>query len=208
MPAATTQALDSRTRARILGAATERFAAFGYRRTGMAEIARQAGVAAGTLYRYFESKEDIFRAVIADLNDAWLARARAAVRPSGTAVERLERLAVASVEFNRENSLLNSVFRRDDEIIFAPLLDEVHDQLVRANVSVIAGVLRDGIREGSIRPHDPERVAFILFMAGDALQNQTRYPYGEILALYGDIAMHGLATEEPAHGRTRRPPRR
>jgi len=75
-PAAPAQAIDSRTRSRILAAATNRFAAFGYRRTGMAEIARQAGVAAGTLYRYFDSKEEIFRAVIRDLHDGWLARAR------------------------------------------------------------------------------------------------------------------------------------
>jgi AcrR family transcriptional regulator len=206
--AATAPSLDSRTRGRILAAAADRFAAFGYRRTGMAEIARQAGVAAGTLYRYFDSKEEIFRAVIRGLHDAWLARAHEAVRPPGTAVERLLRLGQASVEFNRENSLINSVFRRDDEIIFAPLLEELHDELLRANVALIAGVIRDGIREGSMRAVDPERAAFVLFTAGDALSNQTHYPYGEILPLHGEIVVRGLATEGRSHGRTRRPSRR
>src|SRR5207237_386488 len=58
------EANDSPSRARVLAAAEERFAAFGYRRTGIAEIARDAGVAPGTLYRYFENKEEIFRAVM------------------------------------------------------------------------------------------------------------------------------------------------
>ena len=215
-PAAPAQAIDSRTRSRILAAATDRFAAFGYRRTGMAEIARQAGVAAGTLYRYFDSKEEIFRAVIRDLHEAWLARAQGALRPPGTAIERLGRLARASVEFNGENSLINSVFRRDDEIIFAPLLEELHEELLRDNVRLMAAVIRDGIREGSLRAVDPERAAFILFMAGDVLSNQTYHPYSDVLPLYADIVMMGLVprTDAPgpqegsSHGRTRRPSRR
>ena len=47
----------SGSRARILDAARLRFERFGFRRTGVSEIARGAGVAAGTLYRHFESKE-------------------------------------------------------------------------------------------------------------------------------------------------------
>src|SRR5947208_508375 len=70
-------------RERILAAAQRRFAAFGYRRTGIAEIAREAGVAAGTIYRYFESKEEVFRAVVGELHDAWLERAREALAGPG-----------------------------------------------------------------------------------------------------------------------------
>ena len=202
------QAIDGRTRSRILAAAADRFGAFGYRRTGMAEVARQAGVAAGTLYRYFDSKEEVFRAVIRDLHETWLTRAHEAVRPPGSAVERLTRLGETSVAFNQENSLINSVFRRDDEIIFAPLIEELHDQLLRDNVALIARVIRDGIREGTFRAVDPERAAFIMFVAGDVLSNQTRYPYDEVLPLYGDIVMNGLLSEGSSHGHTRRAPRR
>ncbi len=183
---------EAPTRARILAAAEERFASFGYRRTGIAEIARDAGVAAGTLYRYFENKEEIFRAVMRNLTETWLARARAAVAPPGTAIERLGRLGEASVEFNRANALINSVYRRDGEIIFAPLLEELHEQLLRHNVALIAGLIRDGIREGTMRKVDPERAAFVLFMGGDALSNQTHLPYQDVLPLYGEIVMQGL----------------
>src|SRR2546427_8650924 len=69
------------SRERILAAAERRFATFGYRRTGIAEIAREAGVSAGTIYRYFESKEDVFRAVVRELHEAWLARAPGTRRP-------------------------------------------------------------------------------------------------------------------------------
>src|SRR5438034_238634 len=109
------QASDSPTRARVLAAAEERFAAFGYRRTGIAEIARDAGVAPGTLYRYFENKEEIFRAVMREGLVRWLETARRVLAEPGTALERLARLGEASVDHNRENALINSVYRRDGE---------------------------------------------------------------------------------------------
>jgi AcrR family transcriptional regulator len=186
------EATDSPTRHRVLAAAEKRFAAFGYRRTAIAEIARDAGVAAGTLYRYFGNKEEIFRAVMRDLLDGWLETARRALAEGGTAVDRLRRLGEASVDFNRENALINSVYRRDEEIIFAPLLEELHEHLLTQNVAMIADVIRDGIREGTLREVDPERAAFVLFLGGDALSNQTHHPYQDVLPLYGEIIMNGL----------------
>lgn len=49
------------TRARILAAAFEAFARHGYARTGIREIAREAGVASSLLVRYFGSKANLFR---------------------------------------------------------------------------------------------------------------------------------------------------
>ncbi len=87
---------------------------------------------------------------------------------------------------------MNSLYRRDGEIIFAPLLEELHEELLQHNVALIADVIRDGIREGVFRDIDAERAAFILFLGGDALTNQTHHRYDEILPLFGDIMMHGL----------------
>src|SRR5438552_16392024 len=96
------EANDSPTRARILAAAEERFAAFGYRRTGIAEIARDAGVAPGTLYRYFENKEEIFRAVMREGLVRWLETARRVLAEPGTAPERLAPPAAASAHHTPE----------------------------------------------------------------------------------------------------------
>ena len=185
-------AADSPVRARILAAARQRFADFGYRRTGIAEIARDAGIAPGTVYRYFANKEEVFRAVMRDGLARWLATARRVLNAPGTAVERLARLGQASLEFSRDDALVHSVYRRDGEIIFAPLLEELHAELVREHVAMMAGVIRAGIRDGTFRAVDPERAAFVLFSGGDALSNQHRYPYNEVLPLYMEIVMSGL----------------
>src|SRR5689334_8757812 len=53
----------------ILAAARELFARQGYEETTIAEIARAAGVAVGTVYLYFQSKHDILLDVCLALNE-------------------------------------------------------------------------------------------------------------------------------------------
>ncbi len=55
----------ARNRARVLEVAYETFAAEGLS-VPIDEIARRAGVGAGTVYRHFPTKEDLYRAVVED----------------------------------------------------------------------------------------------------------------------------------------------
>ena len=64
-PARPQRADAARNRARVLEVAYETFAAEGLG-VPIDEIARRAGVGAGTVYRHFPTKEDLFRAVIVD----------------------------------------------------------------------------------------------------------------------------------------------
>jgi AcrR family transcriptional regulator len=64
-PARPLRADAARNRARVLEVAYETFAAEGLS-VPIDEIARRAGVGAGTVYRHFPAKEDLFRAVITD----------------------------------------------------------------------------------------------------------------------------------------------
>lgn len=48
----------------IIRAALEVFAQKGFSATRMEDIARQAGVSGGTIYRYFDNKEDVFKAAV------------------------------------------------------------------------------------------------------------------------------------------------
>ena len=178
--------------ARILEVARRRFENFGYRRTNVAEIADDAGVAAGTIYRHFENKEDLLRRVVEQSHAEWLVEARSILAGQGTAIERLMRLGQASVMFNSRHRLLGAVLERDREIIFAPLLDELHDRLLEENVAMMAEAIRAGVEDGSLRPVDPEKTAFILFVAGEALFDQRRVPYAEILPTFAEIAREGL----------------
>ena len=89
------------TRARILRAARESFAAGGYRRASNQAIAAAAGVTPNALYHYFASKADLFAAAyeasLAVLLDAY----RAAAARSDEPVEQLCALVEANATLNR-----------------------------------------------------------------------------------------------------------
>jgi len=179
---------------RILAVARKRFETYGYRRTSIAEIARDAGLAPGTIYRHFESKEDLLRRVVEASNGEWLEEARRALESEGTAVERLARLGEASVGYNQRNKLLGAVLVGDAEIIYAPLRDELLDDVLERNVAMMAEVIRGGIETGELRPVDPEKAAFILWTAGNSLFAQQRVPYSDLLPLFATIILEGLRT--------------
>jgi AcrR family transcriptional regulator len=61
--AAITDGADNAKRRQIMAGARELFLAQGFDATSMGEIARTAGVSKGTLYVYFESKEQLFQAI-------------------------------------------------------------------------------------------------------------------------------------------------
>jgi AcrR family transcriptional regulator len=56
-----------RTLRKLLDAAAEEFGARGYHETAISHITQRAGVGLGTFYVYFKSKEEVFRALVADM---------------------------------------------------------------------------------------------------------------------------------------------
>ncbi|MBA2920619.1 TetR family transcriptional regulator [Sphingomonas sp. MAH-20] len=58
-----------RTLRAILDAAAVEFGDRGFHETGIIQITQRAGVALGTFYTYFDSKEDVFRALVRDFSD-------------------------------------------------------------------------------------------------------------------------------------------
>lgn len=73
----------------ILTAAFSLFSHYGYRRTSIDDIAQEAGIAKGTVYLYFKSKEEIFRALSQQLLDRVLATAETAAAAPTSVTERL-----------------------------------------------------------------------------------------------------------------------
>ena len=98
-----------RTLRRLLDAAGEEFGARGYHETAISNITQRAGVGLGTFYVYFKSKEEVFRALVADMG----VRTRHALRESiKDAPNRLEaeRLGIrAYLEFVRNHKSLYRV---------------------------------------------------------------------------------------------------
>ena len=102
----------------ILKAAERLFLQFGFRRTAMDDIARAAGVAKGTLYLYFNSKEAVFRTLQARLHAEIITEAEAALATRGAFADRLFRVLYALhgellARFGGSEHLLELVEARD-----------------------------------------------------------------------------------------------
>jgi AcrR family transcriptional regulator len=81
----------------LLAAAKRCFLLHGYRRTSIDDVAQEAGVAKGTVYLYFKSKEEIFRAVSSAVINKYLEAAERAASSPGTVEERLAAALEAKV---------------------------------------------------------------------------------------------------------------
>ncbi|MGH3123065.1 MAG: TetR family transcriptional regulator [Trebonia sp.] len=82
-------------RAEILEAALRVFGQYGYRRTSVDDIAREAGIAKGTVYLSFTSKEEVFQALARHLSQQMLTGAEAASRRPGTTADKLAAMHAA-----------------------------------------------------------------------------------------------------------------
>src|SRR5204862_945310 len=78
-------------RARILDAAIKVFAERGFHSATVAEIARAAGVADGTIYLYFKGKDDLLLRLFDEKMTELLAEVKAAVAQERTAPDKLRR---------------------------------------------------------------------------------------------------------------------
>jgi TetR/AcrR family transcriptional regulator, regulator of autoinduction and epiphytic fitness len=82
-------------RTEILDAALRVFGQYGYRRTSVDDIAREAGIAKGTVYLSFASKEEVFQALAERLSQRMLTGAEAASHRSGTTADKLAAMHAA-----------------------------------------------------------------------------------------------------------------
>ncbi len=95
----------------ILRAATKLFARRGFFNTQVADVAREAGIAAGTVYLYFQSKDDLLISIFERTMLQGIEAARQALVGVSDPVERLRRLARVHLERLGQDRDLAVVFQ-------------------------------------------------------------------------------------------------
>ena len=162
-------------KALIIQAAAKVFARRGFSGTLMADIAVEAGIGKGTLYEYFDSKEDLFFAVFEWFVQVTEAEAKVSISAlGGSASERLDALSA---------SLMNSWTQMKDmfslvmEFWSASASSQMRQRFKQAFKSgysdfrqIVSALIREGIQRGEFRPEvDAESVAAALVGTWDAL---------------------------------------
>ena len=146
---ATARPARSDKRARILDAAVKVFAGRGFHSATVAEIAKSAGVADGTIYLYFKGKDDLLLRLFDEKMTELLAEARAELSKERTAPARLARFIQLHLALVERNPDLASVL-----IVELRQSAQFHKSADRAKltayVDLIAEVVRDGQEKGEL----------------------------------------------------------
>ncbi|MEN3972616.1 TetR/AcrR family transcriptional regulator [Sphingomicrobium sp. XHP0235] len=108
-------ARGQRTRAKILDAARIEFGQTGFSETSIVAITARAEVALGTFYTYFDSKEEVFAALVADMSQRVADAVAPAIAGLDDALRREEVALHAFLDFAGEHA---EVYRIIDEAEF------------------------------------------------------------------------------------------
>lgn len=149
-------------RDRLLAAAAEHFAAEGLERANIDAIATGAGVAKGTVYNYFRSKNDLFAEVIAE--GARRATRRYEAQPtSGSTADRLKALAEADVAVLRDQEPFQQVVIRE-ALAFRPETYPLVVGHLSPYIATVASVLDAGVAAGEVRTDLPTSQLALAFV--------------------------------------------
>ena len=110
------------TRARIMLAATRHCEDVGLRRATMEDVARAAGLGRATIYRHFQSKDALVRAVILAETQAFFAALDNAIAECHTDEDRLAEGFGFALHYVRAHALLNKLLRSEPETLLPYLV--------------------------------------------------------------------------------------
>ena len=160
---------DSDKHEQIIEAAVRVFARNGYYNSRVSDIAREAGVASGTIYLYFKTKDEILVTLFREKMAAWVAYAREAIADAPDPIAKIRRLVALHFSVLERDPALAEVVQielRQGHKFFRGA--SAHE--VSAYFELIASVLEEGQAAGRFRDDVPVKVATkVLFGAMDQM---------------------------------------
>ena len=151
----------------IIDAAIRVFARNGYYNSRVSDIAREAGIASGTIYLYFKTKDDILVTLFREKMAEWVAQVRRRIADEPDAVAKIRRLIALHFSVLEGDPPLAEVvqveLRQGNKFFRGASAHEVS-----AYFDLIGAVLHEGIAAGQFRPDLPVKMATkMLFGAMD-----------------------------------------
>ena len=149
-------------RQRILQAAVKVFARKGYHGARVSEIARKADVADGTIYLYFQNKEDILVSLFDEVMDEHLQQARqelAAVEGAPARLRAIARHHLRVLGANRDLAVVFQVELRQS----TQFMERFTASWLQDYFGLVGDVIEDGRKDGTLRPDLSRKLATKMF---------------------------------------------
>lgn len=188
-------------RAAILRAAAKVFARNGYFNSKVADIAREAGVADGTVYLYFKNKDDVLISLVSQKMDEFIARGRAQMETLNDPRDKLRALArlhLGGLGRDRDLAIVFQVELRQS----TKFMEEFSATKMTEYFSLMRQTIEEGQRRGIFRKNlNPKVVSKILYgaldeMATNWILSSKRYNLESFADTVMDVFFHGVLTGE------------
>jgi AcrR family transcriptional regulator len=165
-PKATKKEIVTAFRTReILAAARKLLERRGPEAMTMEEIAADAGVAKGTLYLYFQSKDDLIQALITRVGENILQDVEASLEAPGTPPEKLIRMVSVLLEYLNRERLLFPIYAREllrGEGESREGFWRRYQEMEEKFVALVTGLFAEGIAAGQFIPANPRLLTFLI----------------------------------------------
>jgi len=148
-------------RKKIIMSAGHIFSRFGFRKTTMEEIARELKMGKSSIYYYFNSKEEIFEAVV--LHEANILRNEltTAIKSVESPIEKMEKYVFVRMKaFEKLSNYYNAIFDKNlDHFEFIETIREKYD---REEIAILRLLLYDGVRKKVFNIENSEYTALAI----------------------------------------------
>ena len=181
----------------ILRAATKVFAQNGYFQSQVADVARVAGVAAGTVYLYFKSKDDLLVSIFERSMSEVIAEGRAAIEGVVDPVERLRRIAHLHLGRLGRDKHLAVVFQVElrQSVKF---MERFSETFLQDYLKLIRQAIADGQQSGAFRKNLSATTATKIFfgaldeMATNWMLSRRKYDLAAEADAVVDLFINGV----------------
>jgi TetR/AcrR family fatty acid metabolism transcriptional regulator len=196
-PAATRKSSDKYQR--ILDAAISVIAEKGYWQARVSEIADRAGVADGTIYLYYKSKEQLLMSAIDSAFAAFMERARHELAEVSGPSQRLHRLAFVHLDMMGSRRDLAIVFQTELRQSARFLMEFSRHRLVEY-FELIRGIIREGQEQGVFRADMSDKIAANCFfgavdeMVTSWILSDREYPLAGAADAIVGLILRGMET--------------
>jgi AcrR family transcriptional regulator len=150
-----------RLAAEILDAAAELFASYGYEGTSVKQIAEKAELSVGKIYNHFESKEEIFRALLDKYMTVIHTLGDDACREDDPPLVQLQCRIEVAIEYLKSNTNFILIYLNENPLRLEGMIKEE----IKQNWEILAGLIESAAKRGDIPREDPEMLAAALLGA-------------------------------------------
>ena len=142
----------------ILEAATKLFVRHGYQKTSIDDICGEAKIGKGTVYHYFESKEDIFVAILKKISvDVW-ADMRRNIDRAGNFEEKFKAFFTVPVDALKSNRQLFMQVLTEDSFSFLQRINEFKSDTEGNFYDVLTSIFQYGVETNVLRKEFSEKM--------------------------------------------------